>query len=379
MLFDQIIDRTAHQALKWERYKDKDILPMWIADMDFRCAPPIIDGITSLAQHGVYGYVAPNDYLPAKLAIKRWLHNEHQWNIELDWIVWTPGVVPAFNLACQAYCEAGDNVMVQTPNYPPMLAAPGLNKMNKLEIGLVPSQNDLTGEQRATIDLEQLASHAADPKTKLFILCNPMNPAGTVLTRDELIQIEKICHDNDVLICSDEIHCDLVLDETAKHIPIGSISETSITLMAASKTFNVAGFATSFAIIPDGKVRRRFVQQILGVTPWVTHMGLVATEKAFTECDQWHKSLIDYLRTNRNYLFQQVNRLPGLRMARPQATYLAWVDASGLGIENPHSYYEQKGVGFSPGFDFGNKQYIRINYGCPKHYLDLAIEKMRDN
>lgn len=379
MHFDHIIDRTAQHAFKWLKYKDQDIIPMWVADMDFKCAAPIVDAVTELAQQGIYGYVHPNDYPQAKVAIQHWLSQQHQWDVDLDWIVWTPGVVPAFNIACQAYCEAGDKVIVQTPNYPPMRAAPNLNHLQRLELGAKLTKSEISGEQRYTLDFEALETFAADPKCKLFILCNPMNPMGSVLTEEELNRVVSICNQHDVVLCSDEIHCDLVLDETAKHIPASSIEaikDRSLTLMAASKTFNIAGLATSFAIIPDATIRQRFVSQSTGISPWVTIMGMVATEKAFTECDQWYQSMLAYIRGNRDYLFRQINRLPGLKMLRPQATYLAWVDATGLGVDSPQKHYEEKGIGFSPGVDFGNKNYVRINYGCPRSYIDEALIRM---
>lgn len=376
MQFDQIIDRKSTYSLKWEKYKGKDILPLWVADTEFRCPAPILDAIKTRTDHGLLGYTHPSQYQPGNDAIVRWLADKHDWSIKPEWIVWMPGVVPAFNVACKAYCQPGDQVIVQTPNYPPLLAAPGLNQMEKVEVGTVEV------EGRWIIDFEALEQAAANPKAKLLILCNPMNPVGTVLTESELQQISAICARHNVVFCSDEIHCDLILDEDAKHIPAGKLSDleaNSVTLMAASKTFNIAGLGAAFAIIPEAKLRRQFSQAAQGIVPWVQVLGLIATEAAFTLCDDWHQSLLTYLRANRDYLVAHINQIDGLKFLPPQATFLAWIDASGLGVPLPQAYFEDKGIGPSPGADFGDKQFVRVNFGCPKSYLEQAIHRLKTN
>jgi cystathionine beta-lyase len=373
MSFDQIVDRSGTFSFKWERYKDRDIVPFWVADSEFKCAPEIIDGLKQRVEHGVFGYHLPVEYEPANKAVVRWLNKQHDWQIKPEWIVWTPGVVPAFNVGCKAYCEAGDKVLIQVPNYPPMLAAPELN-------GLVREGVDtILVNGRWTLDFEQLEQKASDPKTKLFIMCNPMNPVGTVMTEQELAKVEDICLKHDVVLCSDEIHCDLILDESVKHIPAGKLSQIgsqTVTLMAASKTFNVAGLGTSFAIIPDAKVRSKFTRASAGIMPWVNIMGLVATEVAFTQCDDWHQEQLSYLRSNLDYVVEQVEKLNGFSIVKPQATFLAWIDASGLNVDNVHKYMESKGVGPSPGKDFGWPQFTRINFGCPRSMLEQAFERL---
>lgn len=374
MDFDQQIDRTTTYAFKYEKYKGKDILPMWVADTEFRCAQPILDAIQRRTEHGVLGYTLPAQYAPANEAIIRWLKTYHDWDIQPDWIVWTPGVVPAFNVACKAYCEPGDKVLIQTPNYPPLLAAPGLNHMQRVDI---PTVNE---GHRWTIDFDALEAAAQDPAAKLFVLCNPMNPVGSVLSEEELTRISDICERNNVMMCSDEIHCDLILDPSARHIPaskVASLKDRSVTLMAASKTFNVAGLGASFAIIPDAALRRSFTQAAQGIVPWVTVLGLVATEAAFTHCDDWYRAEIEYLRSNRDWLVEQINSIDGLTCIAPAATFLAWVDASGLGVDNPQKWFEERGVGPSPGADFGDKQFIRLNYGCPRAHLEEAIRRIK--
>ena len=374
MQFDQQIDRTGTLAFKWEKYKGTDILPMWVADTEFKCAQPILDALSSRVEHGLMGYHLPAQQTPANEAVISWLSRRYGWQIEPEWLVWTPGVVPAFNVACKAYCSAGDKVIVQTPNYPPLRAAPALNQMERLEVGTVEV------DDRWTLDFDQLEALAADPKAKLLILCNPMNPVGSVLTEQEMVRVAQICKQYDVMLCSDEIHCDLILEDGLSHLPAGNfpgLEDHSVTLMAASKTFNIAGLGTSFAIIPNPSVRARFVKAAQGIVPWPNLMGLIATEVAFTQCDDWYQQEIAYLRANRDYLVEEINNIDGLRLLCPEATFLAWVDASGLGVDNPQQYFEDKGIGPSPGIDFGDKSFVRINFGCPRAHLEKAIALLK--
>lgn len=374
MSFDHITERRNTHSMKWDKYAGRDILPMWVADMDFQCSPLILDGIKRRTEHGVLGYTRPEDYHPANQAVVDWLATQHQWQIKPEWLVWIPGVVPGFNVACQAFSADDEQILVQTPNYPPLLAAPQINRRERI---LLPT---LEQNGRCTLDFDKLEQAAASPKAGLLILCNPMNPVGSVLSQTELDRVADICHRHNVILCSDEIHCDLILEPGAKHLPAGSHSalrSRSVTLMAASKTFNVAGLGTAFAVIPDVGLRQRFNQAAQGIIPWVTILGLVATEVAFSQCADWHQQLIGYLRANRDYMYQHINTIPGLRMLKNDATFLAWIDACGLGVSNPQSWFEERGIGPSPGVDFGNEQYVRINFGCPRTYLQEMIGRCR--
>lgn len=373
MKFSDTPDRLSTHAYKWEKYKGKDVLPVWIADTEFRCAQPILDALHERVEHGVLGYTLPAHYTPANDAIVRWCSHQYDWQIQSDWIVWTPGVVPAFNMACKAFCKPGDAVMIQTPNYPPLLAAP---KINNLEQVCIPS---VQVDGRWMIDLKELAIQAARDECKLFILCNPMNPVGTVLSAEELEEIARICNNHGVVLCSDEIHCDLILDDK-QHIPASSVkgmSNNSVTLMAASKTFNIAGLGTSFAIIPDPKVRAKFVRASMGIVPWVNVMGQAATAAAFTKCDDWLTQAIQYMRDNRDYLVEEINKIDGLQTLAPQATFLLWVDATGLNVDDTQQWCEQRGVGPSPGRDFGEKDFFRINYGCSRDFLQEVVARLK--
>jgi cystathionine beta-lyase len=376
--FDDTPSRKETFSFKWQKYNGKDIIPAWVADTEFRCAEPILNAISRHVDHGNLGYILPAQQTDAVNAVVRWLADKHDWQIKPEWLVWTPGVVPAFNVACKAYCEPGDKVLIQTPNYPPLLAAPKINDLERVDIGTVIDNSD-SENPRYTIDFEALESHAADPKCKLFIVCNPMNPVGSVLTQDEIDRIATICNQHNVRLCSDEIHCDLILEPGKTHIPAGRVSElenNSVTLMAASKTFNVAGLGTSFAVIPDAGLRRQFTQAAAGIMPWVTVLGLAATQAAFTECDDWHQAQLAYLKENRDCVFEAVNSIEGLSMIKPDATFLAWVDASGLKVDNVLTWAEQKGVGPSPGADFHQADHFRINYGCSKQMLEDILARL---
>ena len=377
--FDETPSRKDTFSFKWQKYKGTDIIPAWVADTEFRCAEPILDALSAHVEHGNLGYILPAHHSDAINAVVRWLNDKHNWAIEPEWVVWTPGVVPAFNVACKAFCEAGDKVLIQTPNYPPLLAAPALNDLERVDIGTVLDPHSGSDNPRYTLDFDALEKNAADPKCKLFILCNPMNPVGSVLSKAELDRIADICNRNNVRLCSDEIHCDLILEPGKSHIPAGreaNLADNSVTLMAASKTFNVAGLGTSFAIIPNATLRRQFTQSAAGIMPWVNVMGLAATQAAFTQCDDWHQAQLAYLRENREMLHTRINAIDGLSMVKPEATFLAWVDASGLDVDNVLLWAEEKGVGPSPGADFHKADHFRINFGCSRAMLEEILARL---
>jgi cystathionine beta-lyase len=377
--FDETPSRKETFSFKWQKYKGTDIIPAWVADTEFRCATPILEALSAHIEHGNLGYILPAHHSDAINAVVRWLKDKHEWAIKPEWLVWTPGVVPAFNVACKAYCEPGDKVLIQTPNYPPLLAAPALNNLERVDIGTVLDSQADQDSPRYTLDFDALEKNAADPACKLFILCNPMNPVGSVLSKEELERVADICNRNNVRLCSDEIHCDLILEPGKTHIPAGretNLADNSVTLMAASKTFNVAGLGTSFAIIPNDTLRRQFTQAAAGIVPWVNVMGLAATQAAFTQCDDWHQAQLAYLRDNRDMLHTRINAIDGLSMVKPEATFLAWVDASGLNVDNVLSWAEEKGVGPSPGVDFHKADHFRINFGCSRAMLEEILVRL---
>ena len=260
--------------------------------------------------------------------------------------------------------------------YYPFLTAPKLANRELIGVEWI-QQND-----RWVLDLDGLTQKVND-KSKLLLLCNPQNPNGRVLTRSELEDIDRFCQQHNLIVCSDEVHCDLILDRHAEHIPYATISDYarnhSVTLMSPSKTFNVAGFSCAFAIIPDGKVRHRFnaVQAGIVPSPDGTLIGYTATKAAYRHGEPWRQSLLDYLRGNHDYLLSAINDIPGLSMEPLQATYLAWIDVSELELENPQQFFADAGVGLSPGKQFGDDRYLRLNFGCSRKLLEEAIRRIR--
>ncbi|WP_019531527.1 MalY/PatB family protein [Dasania marina] len=371
--FDCQFDRKSSGAMKWNHYPDT-LVPLWVADSDFKCAQPIVDVLQQAVAQAAYGYHKPGANPAANAAVSSWLQRQHGWSIEDDWLVWLPGVVSAFNVACLAYSKPGDKVLVQLPNYNPLRLAPALHQR---ELAPVTTQA-LAG--RWVLDFDELERQAAQQHCSLLLLCNPMNPCGSVLTAAELQRIATICLKHNVTLCSDEIHCDLILNPDEKHIPAGSlptIGEQSVTIMAANKTFNVAGLSSAFAIIPDKKQRRRFQQAAAGIVPWANNMGVLATAAAFTLCDDWYETQLSYLRGNRDYLVEAFSQLDGFDYQPAAATFLAWVDASGLGVADVQAYMMAKGLAPSAGSDFGWPQFTRINFACPRRNLEQAIARLR--
>lgn len=370
--FDQPIDRRNTSSTKWERYKDQTVLPMWVADTDFKVPSAISEALKARIDHGVFGYTS----VPPELnnTIVERMQRLYHWKIEADWIVWLPGLVCALNLACRAAAPHGGIAMAPKPVYPPFVSAPHLSGLQVCQIPM-----RLTNERWA-IDFSELENQiTAD--TKILLFCNPHNPGGTVYSRDELTQLADILVKHDLLICSDEIHCDLLLEENAKHIPIASINpevaQLSITLMAPSKTFNIAGLGCSFAIIENADLRQRFNRVRKGIVPDANLLGYTATYAAYTQGDEWLTAQLEYFRENHDYLMKEINAIPGLKMLPNQATYLAWIDVSAAKLENPALFFEQAGVGLSPGRDFGDNHYVRMNFGCTKHLLTQAVKRLR--
>ena len=369
--FDGVIDRRGTQSLKWDKYGDKDILPLWVADTDFQAAPAILEALHQRIDHGVFGYSRPSPRL-IKLILER-MHSLYGWQVEADWLLFMPGVVPGLNFACKAWCRPESSIISPTPVYYPFLNAPGYNerRISHLPMQLV--------ADRWLPDFERLEQLAVD--ADLLLLCNPHNPGGTVFTRAELERIADIAERHEVTVCSDEIHCDLLLDKGARHIPFASLSaaaaQRSAVLMAPSKTFNIAGLCCSFAIIPNPTLRHKLQQSMRGLMADNNLLGFIAAEAAYAEGEEWLAAQLEYLRDNRDLLMRELGSLPGVKIAHIEATYLAWIDVSGLQLENPIASFEAGGVGLSPGAQFGDGNFIRLNFGCSRELLTEAIRRMR--
>lgn len=381
--FDHAPDRSVSDSFKW-RKNEKGVLPLWVADMDFVSPEPVIRALHERIDHGVFGYprgIAKRhtevpEIRPVLVERMRELYG---WEIEEQDLVFLPGVVKGFTQACHAVGEPGGGVLVQPPVYHHFLTAPKLAGKIRQDAPLYPSPG---GEY--FIEWQAFEAGITD-QTDLFILCNPHNPVGRVFDERELEQMAEICLRNGLVICSDEIHCDLVY-QGHQHIPIASldpeIADNTITLMAPSKTFNLAGLQFSFAIIQNPELRRAYVGASKGLVSWVNALGWVAGLAAYCHGQEWLDQLLVYLQANRDHLYEFVqDELPGVSMAIPQGTYLAWLDCRGAGIEGNLAkfFLHEARVALSDGSDFGNggAGFVRLNFGCPRSLLVEALQRMK--
>ncbi len=370
--FDQEVDRRDTDSAKWEKYRGRDILPMWVADSDFAVLPQIQQALHRRAEHPVFGYSYPPAHL-TELLVER-MHRLYGWEIDSEWLVFLPGIVGALYLASRAVGNPGDPVYLPQIIYPPFVKTSRLNSRVNQPI---PMQ---THDQRMIIDLDWLDSQPARPG-QLLLLCNPQNPGGAIYREQELRRLADIVERQDLLLCSDEIHCDLILDRDNRHIPIASLNRNierrSITLMAPSKTFNLAGLGCAFAIVPDPGLRAH-IRVNPYIVPHVNVMGLAAAEAAYEYGDEWNRQQCEYLAGNRDYLIDAIKRIPGLRLGPVEATYLAWIDVSALELDEPMAFFENAGVGMSAGSDYGDRDFMRLNFGCPRSRVEQALERIRE-
>jgi len=368
--FDTPIARRGTASFKWDMYEDEP-LPLWVADMDFASPPPVVRALEERAAHGVYGYALTTCSLVE--AIAGHFERRYGWRIEEEWIVWLPSVVPGLNLACDAFAAPGEAVMTVTPVYPPFLAAPA-NRERRLIT--VPAEQR---HGRWELPLEGMEA-AVTPDTRVLLFCHPHNPLGRVWRRDEVEAVLDFCRRHDLVLVSDEIHCDLILDDLA-HVPAALAGSEDagriVTLSSPSKTFNLPGLNYAFAVIADEGLRRRFVRPGKGLLPFPGCFAVAAAETAYREGGEWHEGLLGYLRGNRDALEGFVAReLPHVRMTHVEATYLAWLDVRELGLEDPAAACRSAGVALSAGAAFGDPAYLRLNFGCPRATLDEALRRL---
>lgn len=369
--FTTLPDRTNTGSLKWDKYKDQDILPFWVADMDFLVAPEIREALHQKINHQVYGYTIP--YTEVENAVLSYLEREHQYRVLRESLVWLPGLVPALNVACRAFCEETESVMVCTPVYPPFLTASVYANRGLIKVPLFWDQNGWTFDFDA---MEQLIT----PQTKLFLLCSPHNPVGQVFSKDDLNLLGEFCCRHDLILCSDEIHCDLVLEEK-KHFVTATLSKSLedriITLMAPSKTYNLPGLACAYAIISNPTLRHRFQRVARGIITEVNVMGYAGCVSAYNQGDAWRKALLKVLRKNRDLLIKTLlEAVPQVEVRPIEATYLAWLKVSKLAVDSPCRFFEEAGVGLSDGTFFGDANYVRLNFGCPESLLQNGLDRM---
>jgi len=375
--FDTPVDRRDTDSQKWQKYAGRDILPLWVADMDFRAAPEVLAALHARIDHGVFGYARPTRSTID--AVAGAMRARYGWTIEPSWLVWLPGLVVGLNVAVRACAQPGEAVLCTPPVYPPFMTAPSHQGR---QVTTAPLALDVAAH-RWEIDWPAL-ENTVTPRTKLFFLCNPHNPVARVFHRDELARLAEFCLRHDLVLCSDEIHCDLILDDLL-HVPaatLGSeIARRTITLMAPSKTYNLPGLGTSLAIIPDSELRTRFLRATAGIVAEVNCLGYAACEAAYGRGEPWRRALLAYLRGNRAFLLDFAAReLPGVQIEAPiEATYLAWLNVAALGFKDPVAHFEKHGVGLSDGRHFGAQpgSYLRLNFGCPRATLSEALSRMK--
>jgi cystathionine beta-lyase len=381
--FDQLIDRRASDSVKWN-YFPSQVLPLWVADMDFVSPEPVVQALRARVEHGVFGYPMVGHNFPGEKgelrdAIVERMRRLYGWEIKSEDILFTPGVVVGFNQASHALGAPGGAVLIQTPVYPPFLSTAQVAGMQEQS-----AQLTLQADGRYEIDFEAFEG-AFTPETRLFTLCNPHNPVGRVYRRDELAKMAEICLRKGVAICSDEIHCDLLFSGH-RHIPIASldpqVAQQTVTVMAPSKTFNIAGLGCSFAIIQNPELRKKYTQAGQGLVHGVNLLGLTAALAAYQDGQEWLEQLLAYLEGNRDYLAAYVrDELPGVKMAAPEGTYLAWLDCREAGLgDSPYKFFlERARVGLMDGASFGSggEGFVRLNFGCPRRVLTTALERMK--
>ena len=377
--FDAVVDRRGTASFKWDRYVGRDVIPLWVADMDFRSPPAVTQALQRRAAHGVFGYSHATDELEA--TVQAMLAREYSWEVPVAWLVWLPGLVSGLNMVCRAVGGPGDEVATFVPIYPPFLSAPGFGQRSVIRVPMVFSSSGCPpGSGRWEMDLAML-ERALTPRTKLLLLCSPHNPVGRVWSRPELEGLADLVCRHDLVIGSDEVHAGLVLDEDKRHVPVATlgaeIAARTITLMAPSKTFNVPGLGCSFAVISDPSLRRDFCLTMEGIVPHVNLFGYVAAQAAYQSGQPWLDALLAYLRANRDLVEKEIRAMPGLSVAHVEATYLAWIDARDSGLPDPTRDFERAGVGLSDGAEFGSPGFVRLNFGCSRSLLTEALARMR--
>jgi cystathionine beta-lyase len=360
---------------------------LWVADMDFRSPVPVIRALRQRAEQGIFGYpMATNgnvsDQVKLHQVIVERLERLYHWQVQPDELVFIPGVVTGFNLACHMLQTPGGGVLMQTPVYHPILHAPEYFSMLRQESNLLPVKIDRALHYEIDFDAFRTA---ITPQTRLFILCNPHNPVGRVFRREELLQMAEICLLHGILIYADEIHCDLVYSGQ-QHIPIASldaeIASHTITLMAPSKTFNIPGLNFSFTVIQNAELSKLYQEAGKALVGWVNLMGWVAALAAYRDGQEWLDQLLPYLEANREFVFETIQReMPQIALTRPEGTYLAWLDCRRLGLEgSPDEFFLQHaGVAFNDGKVFGKdgEGFVRLNFGCPRETLAEALKRMQ--
>jgi cystathionine beta-lyase len=363
-------DRRGTGSEKWDRWQGRDVLPLWVADMDFAAPEVVLEAIRARVNHGVFGYTHDTPGFAPALAAH--LESLHGWSIDPACVVGTPGVVTGLALSARLLAGEGDGIITFTPVYPPFLTLPARAGRRCIPVPL------LQAPDRWSIDWDALERAAT--QAKLFWLCHPHNPTGTVFSRSELLRIADLAERHGLTVVSDEIWSDLVLDDELGHVPFASLdhpaARKAITLTAPSKTWNLAGLACAAAILPDVGMKARWRPAGGGLVPMVNPLGYTAAEAAWRHGDPWRRQLVAVLRRHRDLVSAAVATIPGLSCVPAQATYLSWIDCRQTGVADPQAACEAAGLGPSDGREFGTPGFIRLNNACPTDRLEEALRRL---
>lgn len=368
--FDEPVERRGTWSTRWDRYP-AGVIPLWVADTDFRAPPAVLDAMSRRIAHGIFGYNAPPDVL--RDAVISRMERLYGWRVEPEWVVFVSGVVPGLHLAARHLTRQDQHALVPTPVYHHLKRSLVLAQRAHTDVPLVLQKGRWVWD-------EAFLAAAVKPESRLLFLCNPQNPGGTIFTREELARLGAFAEKHDLVICSDEIHADILLDRGKPHVPIAGlspgVSRRTVTLVSPNKAFGFPGAGCAFAIIEDRELRQAFSADHHATVHDASVFGYEAALAAYRECGAWLEAQLDYLRGNRDLVEREIAATPGLQMAHVEATYLAWIDASGLGVADPYKHFLESGVATSPGAQFGDARFVRLNFGTQRAVLERALERI---
>ena len=368
--FDSILDRKSFYSAKWCKYGDRDVLPFWVADMDFPVPSFLVAAVSKRLEHASLGYSNPPDSVTE--AFVGWCAKRLRWIVDPDWLVWIHGVVPGLNLAVRSVGVTNDQILIPIPVYPPFLKLAGNNYRRMQQSSLV-----LTAGQWL-MDFEDLRDKAS--ACSALVVCNPQNPTGRIYTETELRQLAALCLDTNTVLVSDEIHWGLTLDSKQPHLPVASLdpefANNTITLISHTKAYNIPGLQVGMAVIPNEKLRTAFIETQERLYGSISPLSFAAAEAAYRDESTWLSELNAYLSQNRELLQEAIDSTTNLSMTHVEGTCLGWIDASNIPVKDPAAYFEAFGLGLSPGKDFGSTNMVRFNFGTSKQVLQQGIERL---
>ena len=370
--FDTVIDRRTSNSIKWDKYRERDVLPLWIADMDFPTPEFLLRAIYTRLEHPILGCSSvPDDLVETFI---QWTAKNFNWTVNADWLVWMHSVMTGIDIAVRVIGKRGDQCVMPVPTYPPFLFVPKQQDRVPVFSPLVQNQD------RWEMDIEHIRRTTTNAAT--FLFSNPQNPTGRVYNPEELIDVATVCMRNNTLMISDDVHWGLILERDLSYTPLASlapeIAKQSISLYSHTKTYNIAGASAAVAVIPDPKLRQAFRLQAERIHPTISPLALAGATAAYGDETTWLIELNAYLRQNRNLLHQAINESQVLRTTRVEGTHLMWIDATRLPVSNPQTHFESFGLGLSDGANFHGPGFVRFNFAIPRTLLKQSIERLLD-